>query len=81
MARRSRDIVQAARQELTIEWWDNHRLRYELLSSQIVLDEAARGERAMAEKRLSMLEDVPLLVISDSVVEIAAELLSDNVVP
>ncbi len=81
VARRSRDIVQAARQELTIEWWDNHRLRYELLSSQIVLDEAARGERAMAEKRLSMLDDVPLLVISDSVVEIAAELLSDNVVP
>jgi len=81
VARRSRDIVQAARQELTMEWWDNRRSRYELLSSQIVVDEAARGEEAMAEKRLAMIADVPLLVISDSVVEIAEELLADDVVP
>jgi hypothetical protein len=81
VARRSRDIVQAARQELTIEWWDNRRSRYELLSSQIVVDEAARGENAMAGKRLAMLGDIPLLVISDSVVEIAEELLADDVVP
>jgi len=80
-ARRSRDIVQAARQELTIEWWDNRRLRYELLSSQIVLDEVARGEESMAQRRLAMLADIPLLVISDSVIEIADELLADNVVP
>lgn len=27
VAKRPRDIVQAARQELTIEWWDKHRSR------------------------------------------------------
>lgn len=81
VARRSRDIVQAARQELTIEWWDNHRMRYELLSSQIVLDEVSRGECALAEKRLTMLLEVPLLLISDSVIEIAEELVTDNIVP
>ena len=81
VARRSRDIVQAARQELTIEWWDNHRGRYELLSSQIVLDEIARGEEVMAERRLRMLADVPLLVISEPVIEVAEHLLQDGVVP
>lgn len=81
VARRSRDIVQAARQELTIEWWDNHRSRYELLSSQIVIDEAVRGEKLMAERRVAMLADVPLLVISEPVLEIAKELLRDHVVP
>ncbi|MEM9479501.1 MAG: type II toxin-antitoxin system VapC family toxin [Verrucomicrobiota bacterium] len=81
VARRSRDIVQAARQELTVEWWDNRRSQYELLSSQIVVDEAARGEEAMAEKRLLMLAEVPLLVITDWVVNVAEELLSDDVVP
>jgi hypothetical protein len=81
VAKRSRDIVQAARQELTIEWWDSHRSRYELLSSQIVLDEAARGHGAMAEKRLDMLAEIPLLVITDAVVRIAEELLKDGVVP
>ena len=81
VAKRSRDIVQAARQELTIEWWDKHRSRYEVLSSQIVLDEAARGDSAMAKKRLHMLAKVPLLVITDAVVRIAEELIKDGVVP
>jgi len=81
MAKRSRDIVQAARQELTIEWWDKHSSRYELLSSQIVLDEAARGDGTMARKRLDMLAEIPLLVITDAVVRIAEELLKDGVAP
>ena len=81
VARRARDIVQAARQELTIEWWDNHRSRYELLSSKIVMNELARGEKKMATKRLELLENIPLLVISDSVIKIAEELLQDGVVP
>lgn len=81
VARRSRDIIQAARQEITVEWWDKRRSQYELLSSQIVLDEVARGEEAMAERRLAMLADVPLLVITDLVAEVAEELLQDGVVP
>jgi hypothetical protein len=81
VAKRPRDIVQAARQELTIEWWDKHRSRYELLSSQIVLDEAARGDGAMAKARLDLLAEIPLLVITDAVLRIAEELLKDGVVP
>ena len=81
VARRVRDIVQAARQELTIEWWDVHRSRYELLSSQIVLDELARGDKALAEQRLKLVADIPLLVISEPVIRIAEELLRDGVVP
>jgi len=50
----TRDIVQAARQELTIERWDNHRSRYELLSSNIVMNELAGGEKTMATKRLEL---------------------------
>ena len=81
VARRARDIVQAARQELTIEWWDAHRSRYELLSSQIVLDELARGDKTLAERRLELVAGIPLLVISEPVIRIAEELLRDGVVP
>ncbi len=81
VARPPQDIVQAARQRLTIEWWDKHRSKYELLSSQIVIDEIAQGESAMAAKRLQMLADVRLLVINDAVVEVAEGLLTDGVVP
>jgi hypothetical protein len=41
----SRDIVLAAHQELTREWWGT-RSRFELFVSQAVVDEAARGDAA-----------------------------------
>jgi len=81
VARPPRDIVQAARQQLTIEWWDRHRANYELLTSQIVVDEVSQGEQAMAAKRIEMLADIPLLVISDAVTDVASDLLAEGVVP
>ena len=81
VARQPRDIIQAARQQLTIDWWDGHRSRYELLTSQIVIDELAQGEVSMAQKRLQLLEDVRLLVIDDKVVELAENLHTDGVIP
>ena len=81
VAKRSRDIVQAARQELTLEWWDHHRLNYELLTSQVVLDEAGRGDAGMATLRLLMLEDLPLLVINEPVAYLAEQLIQGSVLP
>src|SRR5262245_10170591 len=42
-ARPSRDLVRAAHQEVTSEWW-SARAAFELYVSQIVLDEAAAGD-------------------------------------
>lgn len=81
VARPPRDIVQAARQRLTIDWWDQHRSNYELLTSQIVIDEISQGETAMADRRLAMVAEIPLLAITDGVIEVAEDLLSAEVVP
>jgi len=75
-ARRSRDIVQAARQELTNEWWAAQRHRYKLVTSQVVLDEAARGEPDVAERRLKALQD-----IDQAVVAVATDLVARGIVP
>jgi hypothetical protein len=77
VARRPRDIVQAARQQLTIEWWDDHRSDYELLTSQVVVDEISQGESEMARKRLDMLAGVPLLVITDFVARPCSKRVSE----
>jgi hypothetical protein len=42
--RPSGQVVTAARQLLTHRWWNHHRHRYELVTSQYVVDEAARGD-------------------------------------
>jgi len=65
--RRPRDLVLAARQQLTIEWWDQCRAEYELFSSQVVLDEARRGDLKAAAKREEFLMGIPLLDISERV--------------
>jgi len=60
-ARPARDLLQAARQQLTRDWWDLKREQHELFTSQVVLDEIAFGEKEMAQRRLKTLPGVPLL--------------------
>lgn len=81
VARISRDIVHAARQELTMEWWCLHRQRYDLFTSQIVLDEAARGDRDLAKKRVELMAALPLLDIHDSVIRLAENLVAKSILP
>ena len=59
-ARPSRDIVTAARQQLTQKWWRT-RERYKLFASQFVLEEAQGGQKQAARQRLKALQGVPLL--------------------
>jgi len=81
VARPSRDIVQAARQQMTIEWWSLHRERFDLFSSQAVISEASRGDSEMARARLELMADVPLLDLDDPVGKVAQRLLDDAIVP
>ena len=41
-ARPSRDLVTAAHQQITREWWDTRRHDFDLFVSQMVIDEAAQ---------------------------------------
>ena len=51
-ARPSRDLVVAAHQKLTMEWWTIQRHRFNLFVSDLVLQEASRGDALAAENRL-----------------------------
>ena len=52
VSRPSRDIIVAARQELTREWWKYARPGFDCVLSQIVLDEISAGDPDHATKRL-----------------------------
>jgi hypothetical protein len=64
-SRPSRDLVVAANQEITREWWDGRRHDYDLYVSEIVLVEIAAGDPTAAEKRLSIARGLPLLAATD----------------
>jgi predicted nucleic acid-binding protein len=80
-ARPSRDLLQAARQQITSDWWNNQRQHYDLCISEIVLDEAAEGDADTARKRLSFLEELPLLDLTESVNEVAKAIMHSGLLP
>lgn len=77
----SRDLIIAAHQQLTKEWWRTRRAEFELYISQFVLDEAGAGDAEMAKERLAVLDPFPLLDISDAVLELASAILGAGVIP
>jgi hypothetical protein len=51
-SRRSRDLVTAAHQELTRQWWDERSPHFELVISELVAQEASRGDAAASSGRM-----------------------------
>jgi predicted nucleic acid-binding protein len=76
----SRDLVVAAHQQVTREWWER-RDRFELFVSQAVVEEAARGDVAAAARRAALLSAIPVLAFEAEVHEFANRLLRRNIVP
>jgi hypothetical protein len=81
VARPARDLLQAARQQLTRDWWDFQRERHELFASQVVLDEIAGGEAAMARQRVELVAQIKLLDLSDDAKSLARDILQSGVLP
>jgi hypothetical protein len=80
-ARPSRDLIRAARQQITREWWDARKGDFDLFVSQIVVDEATAGDPEAAELRAQLLADLPRLAITDMAVELARELIRQQALP
>ena len=80
-ARPSRDLLVAAHQQLTVTWWEQQRVRYELFTSQVVLTEARAGDPEAAQRRLAVLERLPLLDVTDAAITLATTLISRQALP
>ncbi len=81
VSRPSRDIIVAARQELTREWWDHSRPGFDCVLSQIVLDEIAAGDPAHAAKRLDQASSLGALAVNGPCLELAKLYLDRGYVP
>jgi len=77
----SRDLVTAAHQQITHQWWNKRRQDFNIFISQSVLDEAASGDADAAARRFEILKNLPLLEINDEVGEFAQVLLESVPLP
>ena len=80
-ARPSRDLVIAAHQQITHEWWDSHRGDYELCTSELVFREAGAGDSRAAQERLEVLKDMVLLETRQEAQNLAKELVRAGALP
>ncbi len=80
-SRPSRDLIVAARQQVTREWFPRAAERYELFVSQLVIRESTSGDQEAARERLALVGGIPLLAVSDAAGELAARLVDEGAVP
>lgn len=80
-ARPSRDIVTAARQTITQEWWNEERERYEIYISVLVVEEAKAGDAVAAQRRAEALSGLPILEINDATSSVAKRLIDGGLIP
>ena len=71
----SRDVIIAARQAITHDWWKNHCQRFDLRISVLVEEEISCGDESAAERRLDWVKEIPSLSISDESTSLAETLL------
>jgi predicted nucleic acid-binding protein len=80
-ARSTQNLVIAGNIETTRDWWQNRRNDFFLYISQVVLDEAAKGDTEIALKRLELLNGLPLLELNQSVRDLSSLFLMRSNLP
>jgi predicted nucleic acid-binding protein len=80
-ARPSRDLVVAAHQQITSEWWELALPKLEGFISALVLEEIARGDPQAAQLRLQRSASFPVLEVVPEVHELAEAYFAEINIP
>jgi predicted nucleic acid-binding protein len=80
-ARPSGDPPTAVLQDLAKRWMDEQRPLYDIVTSQLVIDEASMGDPDAASRRLAMLDGIPVLPVNPDADTVANELVARSLMP
>ena len=70
-ARPSRDLIVAAHQQITVEWWEDVCPKVDAFISPFVNQEISRGDEKSAQKRIEAAKNLPVLEINDEIQKLA----------
>jgi len=77
----SRDLLVAAHQQITREWWETRRGEFDLYASEFVVQEASEGEPLLATQRLALLVGVEILPVTREIMVLAEDLITKGPIP
>jgi predicted nucleic acid-binding protein len=72
----SPDLIMAARQQLTRDWWQTAPDHFRLLISQTVLDEVISGDPEAAERRLASTRGIEILPLVPDILSLSRDYIS-----
>ena len=81
VARPSRDLIVAGRQQSTRELWPKLVSEFDTYISALVYQEAARGEAEQADKRLEVIKPFAMLDVHEEAQALAEKIIADKGVP
>ena len=76
----SQDLIVAAHQRVTHEWW-GRRQRYRLFVSELVLQEVSAGDETHAARRLDVVAGISVLTLRDDASRLADALTTQGPIP
>jgi hypothetical protein len=80
-ARPSRDLITAARQQLTLQWWERKRTEFRLFVSEEVVREIREGDSDAVARRLTYVGGASLLGVTRESIELARALVDARCIP
>ena len=81
VARPSRDLIVAAHQQATQEWWTHRRGAFVCSVSQVVIDEASAGDASEAQKRLAIIGTLPALEVTEDAESLTQAIMAAGMLP
>ena len=80
-AKPSRDLLSAAWQRITTDWGEGRRHAFDLYISEVVHEEASRGDQQAAARRLTAMQGIPHLLITDEAAKLAKMIIAPGPLP
>lgn len=77
----SRDLITAANQQATRDWWSRRREEFACIASDEVVREAGRGNREQARRRQEVLSQLPIVEATEEAERLAVAFLATSALP
>jgi hypothetical protein len=77
----ARDLVTAAHQQVTRDWWQQRRKHFHCVVSQVVIDEISVGDESEIKKRLDIVEPLDILAGSPDAESLTQAIMDAGVLP
>ena len=77
----SRDIQTAAMQQQARDWWSLEGPKFDLVTSQLVINEASAGDPTAASDRLDLLDGLELVDVGPDAQQLANRIVSAHLMP